>query len=122
VPTEDDDNITIWNTEEYQMFESLCVREFVHTHVYNVNLLERVGLDIELLAILRSIGWGKLYDEPHSGSRLLTLEFFMTFDSLGIEILMFAFAYSGGGTSLPILNLASSWIFLVLACPSPKPW
>jgi hypothetical protein len=40
---------------------------------HDVNLLERVGLDEELSIILRTIGWGKLYDEPHLGSRLLTL-------------------------------------------------
>jgi hypothetical protein len=39
-------------------------------------LLERVGLDKEL----STIGWGKLYDEPHLGSRLLTLEFLITFE------------------------------------------
>jgi hypothetical protein len=47
-----------------------------------VNLLERVGLDDELSTILLIIGWGKLYDEPHLGSRLLTLEFLMTFEQL----------------------------------------
>jgi hypothetical protein len=45
-----------------------------------VNLLERVGLDEELPTILWTIGWGKLYDEPHLGSCLLTLEFVMTFE------------------------------------------
>jgi hypothetical protein len=45
-----------------------------------MNLLERVGLDEELPTILWTIGWGKLYDEPCLGSRLLTLEFFMTFE------------------------------------------
>jgi hypothetical protein len=45
-----------------------------------VNLLERVGLDEELPIILRTISWGKLYDEPHLGLRLLTLEFLMTFE------------------------------------------
>jgi hypothetical protein len=44
-----------------------------------VNLLERVGLDEELPTILWTIAWGKLYDEPRLGSRLLTLEFLMTF-------------------------------------------
>jgi hypothetical protein len=44
-----------------------------------VNLLERVGMDEELPLILWTIGWGKLYDEPRLGSRLLTLEFRMTF-------------------------------------------
>jgi hypothetical protein len=45
-----------------------------------VNLLERVGLDEELPIILRTINWGKLYDEPRLGSHLLTLEFLMTFE------------------------------------------
>jgi hypothetical protein len=80
VPTEDDDSITIWNTKGWKMFESLHVRELVHTHVYDVNLLKRVGLDIEVPTILHAIRWGKLYDEPLSGSRLLTLEFLMTLD------------------------------------------
>jgi hypothetical protein len=44
-----------------------------------VNLLERAGLDEELPTILRTIGWGKLYDKPRLGSRLLTLEFHITF-------------------------------------------
>jgi hypothetical protein len=39
-----------------------------------------VELDEELPPILRTIGWGKLYDEPHQGSRLLTLEFLTTFE------------------------------------------
>jgi hypothetical protein len=47
-----------------------------------VNLLERVGLDEELPIILRTISWGKLYDEPRLGSRLLTLEFLMTFETV----------------------------------------
>jgi hypothetical protein len=62
-------------------YESLHRREFAHTHIYDVNFLERVGLDEELRTILWTIGWGKLYDEPHLGSRLLTLEFLMTFET-----------------------------------------
>jgi hypothetical protein len=47
-----------------------------------VNLLERVGLDEHLSIILKTIGWGKLYDEPHQGSCLLTLEFLTTFETV----------------------------------------
>jgi hypothetical protein len=43
------------------------------TRVYDVNLLERVSLDEELPTILRIIGWGKLYDEPHPRSPSGTL-------------------------------------------------
>jgi hypothetical protein len=58
------DDISIYTIEEMEKYESLHCREFAHTHIYNVNLLGRVGLDKELPTILRTIGWGKLYDEP----------------------------------------------------------
>jgi hypothetical protein len=76
----DGDDISIRTTEEREKYESLYHREFCHTHVYDVNLLERVGLDEELPTIHRIIGLGKLYDEPRLGSRLITLEFLMTFE------------------------------------------
>jgi hypothetical protein len=78
---DDDNDTSIHSDEELAKFESLHMREFAHTRVYNVSLLERVGLDIEVPTVIRSIGWGKLYDEPRSGSRILTLEFLMTFET-----------------------------------------
>jgi hypothetical protein len=65
-----------------EKYESLRRRQFAHTRVYDVNLLERVDLDEELPSILWTIVRGKLYDEPHLGSRLLTLEFLMTFETV----------------------------------------
>jgi hypothetical protein len=66
-PIDDDDgDISICSHEELARFESLHVQEFAHTRVYDVSLLEHVGLDIELPTNIRSIGWGKLYDEPSS--------------------------------------------------------
>jgi hypothetical protein len=67
------DDISIRTIEEMQKYESLHHQEFAHTHIYDVNLLERVGLDEELPTILWNIGWKKLYDEPRLGLRLLTL-------------------------------------------------
>jgi hypothetical protein len=78
----DGDDISIHTTEEMEKYESLCHREFAHTRIYDVNLLERVGLDEELPTIIWTIGWGKLYDEPHLGSHLVTLEFLMTFETV----------------------------------------
>jgi hypothetical protein len=48
----DSDDISICSTEEMEKYESPCQREFGHTHVYNVNLLEGVGMDEELPLIL----------------------------------------------------------------------
>jgi hypothetical protein len=78
----DGDNISICTTEEMEKYESLRYREFAHTRIYDVNLLERVGLDKDLPTILQTISWGKLYDKPRLGSRLLTLEFLMTFETV----------------------------------------
>jgi hypothetical protein len=75
-----DDDISIRTTEEMEKYESLNHRVFAHTHIYDVNLLERVGLDEELPTILQTIDWGKFYYEPHQGLHLLTLEFLTTFE------------------------------------------
>jgi hypothetical protein len=58
----DSDDISIRSTEEMEKYESLHQQEFGHTRVYDVNLLKRVGMDEDLPLILRTIGWGKLYD------------------------------------------------------------
>jgi hypothetical protein len=50
------DDISIRTTEEMEKYEPLHHWEFAHTHIYIVNLLERVGLDEELPTILRIIG------------------------------------------------------------------
>jgi hypothetical protein len=57
----DGDDISICRTEEMEKYESLHQREFGHTRVYDVNLLERVGMDEEFPLIIWTIGWGKLY-------------------------------------------------------------
>jgi hypothetical protein len=79
--TIDGDDISICTTADMEKYESLHHREFAHTHFYDVNLLERIGLDKELPTILRTIGCGKLYDKPRLGSHLLTLEFLITFET-----------------------------------------
>jgi hypothetical protein len=58
----DGDDISIRSTEEMEKYESLHRWEFGSTHVYDVNLLERVRMDEELPLILRTIGWGNSTD------------------------------------------------------------
>jgi hypothetical protein len=52
----DNNDISICSTEEMEKYESLHQREFGHTCVYDMNLLERVGMDKELPLILWTIG------------------------------------------------------------------
>jgi hypothetical protein len=67
--------------DELVSFESLHDREYAHTHVYDVSLLERVGMDLKLSTIFHAVGWEKLFEALCSGSHLLTLEFLTTFKS-----------------------------------------
>jgi hypothetical protein len=67
--------------DELVSFESLRHREYAHTHVYDVSLLERVAMDLELPTIFHAVGWEKLFEAPCSGTHLLTLEFLTTFKS-----------------------------------------
>jgi hypothetical protein len=52
-----DDDISICTPEELETLESLRVREFVHTRVYDINLLKKGEMDIDLPTLFRAIGW-----------------------------------------------------------------
>jgi hypothetical protein len=78
---DDDTDIPIRTYEELVRCESLHRQEYAHNRIYDVSLLERVGMDLELPIILHAVRWEKFFVTPHSGSRLLTLEFFTNFES-----------------------------------------
>jgi hypothetical protein len=52
----DDDDISIYMPEELDRLESLQIREFVHTHVYDVNLLMKGEMDVDLPPLFCAIG------------------------------------------------------------------
>jgi hypothetical protein len=53
----DDDDISIYTPKELERLESLRVREIVHTHVYDVNLLKKGEMDIDLPTLFHVVGW-----------------------------------------------------------------
>jgi hypothetical protein len=53
----DDDDISLYTPEELEGLESLRVREFVHTHVYDVNLLKKGEMNVDLPTLFRIVGW-----------------------------------------------------------------
>jgi hypothetical protein len=52
----DDDDICIYTSEELERLESLRVREFVHTRIYDVNLLKKGDMDVDLPTLFHAIG------------------------------------------------------------------
>jgi hypothetical protein len=53
----DDDDISIYMPEELARLESLRVQEFIHTRVYDVNLLKKREMDVDLPTLFRVVGW-----------------------------------------------------------------
>jgi hypothetical protein len=53
----DDDDISIHTLKELERLESLWVWEFIHTSVYDVNLLMKGEMDIDLPTPFCAIGW-----------------------------------------------------------------
>jgi hypothetical protein len=53
----DDDDISIYTPEELARLESLRVQEFIHTRVYDVNLLKKGEMDVDLPTLFRVVGW-----------------------------------------------------------------
>jgi hypothetical protein len=52
----DDDDISIYMPEELERLESLWVWEFIHTRVYDVNLLKKGEMDVDLPILFFAIG------------------------------------------------------------------
>jgi hypothetical protein len=53
----DNDDISIYTPKELERLESLQVREFVHSRVYDVNLLKKGEMDVNLPTLFRAVGW-----------------------------------------------------------------
>jgi hypothetical protein len=53
----DDDDISVYMSEELERLESVQIREFVHTHVYDVNLLKKGEMDVNLPTLFHVVGW-----------------------------------------------------------------
>jgi hypothetical protein len=53
----DNDDISIYTPKELERLESLRVQEFVHTCVYDVNLLKKGEMDVDLPTLFYAIGW-----------------------------------------------------------------
>jgi hypothetical protein len=53
----DDDDIFIYTPDELERLESLRVREFIHNRVYDVNLLKKGEMDVNIPTLFYAVGW-----------------------------------------------------------------
>jgi hypothetical protein len=53
----DDNDISSYTLEELERLESFRVQELIHTRIYNVNLLKKGEMDVDLLTLFHTISW-----------------------------------------------------------------
>jgi hypothetical protein len=53
----DDDDISIYALEELERLESFRFQEFIHTRVYDVNLLKNGEMDVDFPTLFYVVGW-----------------------------------------------------------------
>ena len=118
---ESDNDIALNSADDWERFESLRRREFVHTRVYEMGLLEKVGMDTELRDVFHSIGWENLFEAPQPGSRFLTLEFLTTFESfLRGRKSMVSFRLFGKGFEFDLARFSELLDFCTSCSPTPS--
>jgi hypothetical protein len=53
----DDDDISVYMPKELERLEALRFREFIHTRVYDVNLLKKGEMDVDVPTLFCAVGW-----------------------------------------------------------------
>ena len=70
-----DEQIMLVDDRERQAFQILKDQTFHHTHAYNHDFLNRIGMITEFQVIFRAIGWENFWWVNEDGCRELTIEF-----------------------------------------------
>jgi hypothetical protein len=72
----DDDDapyLDLRDDHEKQAYALLKRRDFGHTKAFDLDLLEKTGMDVDFARIWHAIGWDGFVPVEKNGSRLLTI-------------------------------------------------
>ena len=72
---DDDPHLDLEGDQEMQAYNLIKNREFIHTPMYDPNLLQNIGMDTEFATIWKAIGWENVSPVDELGSRLLIIQF-----------------------------------------------
>ena len=74
-PMEDNDapHLDLEGDQETQAYNLMKNCEFIHMPAYDLNLLEKIGMDVEFSTIWNAVGWEDVAPVWEEGSRLLTI-------------------------------------------------
>ena len=67
--------VDLRDDRERQAYALLKDRVFSNTMAFNLNLLEKIGMDSEFVSIWHALGWEEFFPVHELGSRPLTIQF-----------------------------------------------
>jgi hypothetical protein len=73
-----DDNapyLNLQDNRERQTHAVLKRRDFGHTKAFDLDLLEKTGMDVDFACVWHVVGWDGFVPVEENGSRLLTIQF-----------------------------------------------
>ena len=91
----DEPHLNLERGQEMEAYHLIKDREFEPTPLYDLVLLQAIGMDIEFTSIWKAIGWEEIDPVWEEGSRLLTIQFLCSLKEVdsGITFHLFEIEY-----------------------------
>ena len=71
--------LDLQDDRERQAYAMIKNQSFGHTKAFDLDLLEKIGMDIDFARVWHAVGWDGFVPVEENGSRLLTSSFFALF-------------------------------------------
>jgi hypothetical protein len=78
IDDEDASYLDLRNDRERQAYAMIKCRIFGYTRTFDLDLLEKIGMDIDFTNVWHAVGWDGFVPVEENGSRLLTIQFLCT--------------------------------------------
>ena len=70
--------VDLRDDRERQAYAMLKHRDFGHTKAFDLDLLEKTGMDVDFACVWHAVGWDDFVPVEENGSHLLTIQFLCT--------------------------------------------
>ena len=70
--------LVLRNNRERQAYAMIKNQSFGHTRAFDLDLLEKIGMDVDFTRVWHAVGWDGFVPVEENGSHLLTIQFLCT--------------------------------------------
>src|SRR6185437_6905271 len=83
--------LNLRDNSECQAYAMMKHQSFGHTRAFELELLEKIGMDVDFAHVWHAVGWDDFVPVEENGSHLLTIQFLCTLREVddGVSFLLF---------------------------------